>query len=150
MPSLFRLTLLSTTKRRKPTCSGILAQRHGRRYLDQRKVELYTDRHSAPLHDRGVTLGIRHSSQLRNGSSVDLLTLMCQASGRTNSALAGDRTWVRTLGGQVPALRFRSYTEDNRAAAKCSNCTTRHRPYVTTKVFWPASMTSIDRFAPRW
>jgi hypothetical protein len=36
------------------------------------------------------------------------------------------------------------------AAAKRSNRAVGHRLYMTVKVLGPASMTSIDRVAPRW
>lgn len=44
VPSLFRLTLITTTKQREPTINEIPAQRHSRRYHHQdQKFELYTD-----------------------------------------------------------------------------------------------------------
>lgn len=44
VPSLFRMTLISATKRRNPTLNEIPAQRHDRRYrYRRRKSELYYD-----------------------------------------------------------------------------------------------------------
>jgi hypothetical protein len=44
VPSLFRLTLTSATKRREPMRAEIPDQRHDRRYHDRRqKFELYHD-----------------------------------------------------------------------------------------------------------
>ena len=44
VPSLFRQTLISTTKRCEPARSEIPAQRHDRRYCDRpQKFELYYD-----------------------------------------------------------------------------------------------------------
>src|SRR5260370_5678998 len=49
VPSLFRLTLISTTKRREPTLNEIPAQRHSRRYHHRhQKLELYTAGHGVP------------------------------------------------------------------------------------------------------
>src|SRR5262249_17681508 len=48
VPSLFRQTPISTTKRREPTRSESPVQRHSRRYRDRRqKFELYSDAFSA-------------------------------------------------------------------------------------------------------
>ena len=55
VPSLFRLTLLDSGKRREPTRARIPAQRHRRRYrCYYRKFELYFDRCSANLPGRGT------------------------------------------------------------------------------------------------
>jgi hypothetical protein len=44
VPSLFLLTLITTTKQREPTINEIPAQRHSRRYHHQdQKFELYFD-----------------------------------------------------------------------------------------------------------
>jgi hypothetical protein len=57
VPSLFRLTLTSATKRREPMHNEIPAQRHSRRYCyRQQKFELYTDRTRSDPYEVGLML----------------------------------------------------------------------------------------------
>ena len=94
VPSLFRLTLLDSGKRREPTRARIPAQRHRRRYrCYYRKFELYFDRCSANLPGRG-TFGAHG------------LAICREAARTTEISAAGQPTCCLTRRGQrLPGTR---------------------------------------------
>ena len=79
VPSLFRLTPISATKRCKPTITQIPAQRYTRRYRGHtKKSELYFNKYSA--------------------QKCPSMTLKCQAGGSRDQVISG-------IGHQHPSCR---------------------------------------------